>query len=239
MESVFSQSFTDYEYIVVDGGSTDGSRKFIEDHKDHLCWWVSEKDKGKYDAMNKGIARANGELLMFLNSGDYLLNHDVLSKAFEIINHISADIYYGDIEIKGSPDNQLIKMPPKLNLYYWKNNNINHQSAFYKRKIFYEISAYSSKFQLASDQEFNIRAFIKGYKFYHLDFPLVFYDVTGTSSRNFESYRAEMNQVYNELVPQTIQKIINEHHYYENLLKQKIMSGALRVNSFYHKIRGK
>ncbi len=68
MQSVFEQTFTDYEYIVIDGGSTDGSKEYIEQHSDKLAYWVSEKDKGIYNAMNKGIIKAGGDYLLFLNS---------------------------------------------------------------------------------------------------------------------------------------------------------------------------
>ena len=70
-ESVVSQTFTDYEWLVIDGGSTDGSREFIEQHQDKFAYWCSEPDKGIYNAMNKGIVRAKGEYLNFMNSGDY------------------------------------------------------------------------------------------------------------------------------------------------------------------------
>ena len=69
-ESVVCQTFTDYEWLVIDGGSTDGSREFIEQHQDKFAFWCSEPDKGIYNAMNKGIVRAKGEYLNFMNSGD-------------------------------------------------------------------------------------------------------------------------------------------------------------------------
>ena len=72
-ESVVSQTFTDYEWIVIDGGSTDGSREFIEQHQDRFAYWCSEKDNGIYHAMNKGIRQAKGEYLNFMNTGDILV----------------------------------------------------------------------------------------------------------------------------------------------------------------------
>ena len=69
-ESVVCQTFTDYEWLVIDGGSTDGSREFIEQHQDKFAYWCSEPDKGIYNAMNKGIVKAKGEYLNFMNSGD-------------------------------------------------------------------------------------------------------------------------------------------------------------------------
>ncbi|MDR2910496.1 MAG: glycosyltransferase [Bacteroidales bacterium] len=74
IESVVKQTFTDYEYIVIDGGSTDGSADIIKQHANKITYWVSEPDKGIYNAMNKGIRVAKGEYCLFLNSGDWLIN---------------------------------------------------------------------------------------------------------------------------------------------------------------------
>lgn len=92
-ESVFNQTFTDYEWIVIDGGSTDGSREFIEAHQDSFSYWSSEPDRGIYNAMNKGILQANGEYLSFLNSGDYYADSETLANVF-CTNH-EADILFG------------------------------------------------------------------------------------------------------------------------------------------------
>ena len=82
-ESVFNQTFQDFEYIVIDGGSTDGSKELIEQYHDKIDYWVSEPDSGIYNAMNKGIVRANGEYLQFLNSGDSLLGENILKNVFK------------------------------------------------------------------------------------------------------------------------------------------------------------
>ena len=79
LDSVFAQTFTDYEYLVIDGGSTDGSAELIKKQENKFVYCVSEKDNGIYHAMNKGIRKATGDYLLFLNSGDYLVNDEVLS----------------------------------------------------------------------------------------------------------------------------------------------------------------
>src|SRR5215213_3812369 len=79
-DSVFNQTFTDFEYIIIDGGSSDGSEEIIKENADKFSYWVSEKDDGIYDAMNKGIAKATGDYLLFLNSGDHLLDSSILQK---------------------------------------------------------------------------------------------------------------------------------------------------------------
>ncbi|MCC6690867.1 MAG: glycosyltransferase, partial [Bacteroidia bacterium] len=95
IKSVIDQSFQDFEYIVIDGASTDGSIDVIKANADKFSYWVSEKDKGIYHAQNKGIAHANGEYLLFLNSGDYLYSSNVLQTFFS--KNYSEDILYGDL----------------------------------------------------------------------------------------------------------------------------------------------
>src|ERR1035437_595442 len=82
IESVISQTFTDYEYLIIDGGSTDGSLDIIKEFADRMSYWVSEPDGGIYNAMNKGIAWATGDWIIFMNSGDVFRNIEVLENVF-------------------------------------------------------------------------------------------------------------------------------------------------------------
>lgn len=239
IESVQKQKFTDWELLIIDGGSTDESREVIEQFKSQINLFVSEKDKGCYDAMNKGIQRASGKYLMFLNSGDYLLSDESLFRSFEIIREKKADVYFGDIEIPGTNGNQVVHYNPFPDLAYWRTGNINHQAAFYRRSLFSELGNYNLRYKLAADQDFNIRAFLHGNIFFHIGFPIVFYDVNGQSSKNFDEYQKEMKEVYESLLPAEVRKIVTEHKFYQNLLRQRIMVMAARVNTLYHNLRPK
>ena len=95
IDSILSQSFKDYEWIVIDGGSSDGSKELLEKHIEHFAYWCSEPDKGIYNALNKGLKYANGNYVQFLNSGDWLYENSTLEKAFTNIDG-KYDIYYGD-----------------------------------------------------------------------------------------------------------------------------------------------
>ena len=95
IDSVISQTFKDFEWIVIDGGSTDGSRELIEKNKNYFSFWCSEHDKGVYNAMNKGIVHAKGEYLNFMNSGDCFVSNKVLEKIFS--NDYTNDILYGNV----------------------------------------------------------------------------------------------------------------------------------------------
>ena len=83
INSVLNQTFDDFEFIVIDGGSNDGGIDVIKQYKDKIDYWVSEPDKGVYNAMNKGIAKAVGDYLLFLNSGDYLCSNTILKEVFD------------------------------------------------------------------------------------------------------------------------------------------------------------
>ncbi len=181
IRSVISQTFSDYEYIIIDGGSTDGSVEVIKKYADKITYWVSEPDKGIYNAMNKGIKVAKGEWLYFLNSGDRLYDDSVLEKIFSS-NIEKYDFVYGNV-----------KRIPSNNVYageftYEKllNQNIAHQSVFQKKKLFKEIGKYDEKYKIAADYAFNIRAFEKLYSHVYLPIIIAEYDENGLSSTNFD-----------------------------------------------------
>src|SRR4051812_40720498 len=98
MKSVFGQTWTDYEYLVIDGGSDDGSREYIESNARKLKYWVSEKDAGIFNAQNKGAKKSSGNYLLFLNSGDVLASADVLEKYSRHFG--SHDLVYGDLLVE-------------------------------------------------------------------------------------------------------------------------------------------
>ena len=181
IESVLSQSFTDYEYIIIDGGSTDGSVDVIKRHAEQLTYWVSEKDAGVYDAMNKGIVAAKGDYLLFLNSGDYLHSNDVLKRISE--NNSNIDLIYGDIILA---QNSVIVgkkiSPDKISrvFLYW--DCIGHQAQFIKRVLFEKYGNYSLEYKICADYEFFLRVFLK-YRIStkHISIPVSVYDISGMS----------------------------------------------------------
>jgi glycosyltransferase involved in cell wall biosynthesis len=98
-DSVFSQNYTNFEYIVIDGASNDGSKELIDQFSDKITFWVSEPDKGIYNAMNKGIDQVNGEYVFFLNSGDVFLDSNSLEKVSEELH--TDDIISFNIQVVG------------------------------------------------------------------------------------------------------------------------------------------
>ena len=102
-ESVFMQTYQDFEYIVIDGGSTDGSKEYIAENADKINYWVSEPDKGVYHAMNKGIMKANGEYLLFINSGDELFENNTIEKSLSNLH--TEEIIAGNLNFISEKNN--------------------------------------------------------------------------------------------------------------------------------------
>lgn len=158
--SVLSQTLPGIEFIVIDGGSTDGSREIIEQYRDRISNYISEKDKGIYDGMNKGLARATGEYVLFLNGGDVLNADDVLEKVFATA--ANADAYYGEtffteedgtiIGTRSQVSNQ--QLPENLS---WKSLRhgmvVSHQAFIVKRKL---APAYDLQYRICADIDWMI-----------------------------------------------------------------------------------
>lgn len=188
IDSVFSQTSKDYEFILIDGDSNDGSKELLQQHQDKFTYWVSERDKGIYHAMNKGIRAAKGDYLLFLNSGDYLAEDTMLEKIEAQIDG-RYDIYYGDIIFDEINNRRKIVFPEILTFDFFFRDNLSHQSSFIKRELFDQIFYYNEDFKIVSDWEFLIYAICKHNASYkHMDLLTTIYDGSGYSS-NPNNYR--------------------------------------------------
>lgn len=205
IESVISQTYTDFEYIIIDGASTDGSVDIIKEYADRITYWVSETDTGIYNAMNKGILKANGEYLQFLNSGDWLFNETVLRNVFDLYR--SEDILYGCDMLYYRNDKVVFKAyPPQLTFLFMISGTISHQGTFLKRDLF-ENSLYNEQYKIVSDYDFYIKNIvIKNCSTFYLDFPIVYFDMYGISmSKDNETLlwnerKAVLNSYFPEIV---------------------------------------
>ena len=110
--SVLNQTYPNIEYIIIDGGSTDGTLDIIKKYEDKISYWVSEPDKGIYDAMNKGTLKATGVWLNFMNAGDTFYNEHVLEKVFKDNDWSDADVIYGNVNIEYPKKTKLKKPLP-------------------------------------------------------------------------------------------------------------------------------
>lgn len=158
-QSVFTQTYQDFEYIVIDGGSKDGGKALIEQFSDKLDYWVSEPDKGVYDAMNKGIAKATGEYLYFLNSGDTFYNSSVLEEINQLINQQQADIIFGNVN-DVFEDTQTSKIRPKTQLdkIALFHKMVCHQALFCHKRLFKD-NVFNTKYKIKADFDWLLNAF--------------------------------------------------------------------------------
>ena len=187
MESVFAQTFQDYEYIVIDGGSTDGSKELIKKNENKLVYWVSEKDEGIYDAMNKGITKSKGEYLYFLNSADFLYSNKSLSTFFNACN--GEDILYSNI-LKVRSDDEVIKYCPSiLSFSYFLHESLPHQSTIIKKTLFDKTGLYNEDLKIVADWEFIMNAVCLHQATYkHVDQCLAVFQANGISSNSDQNY---------------------------------------------------
>lgn len=193
IESVINQTYKDFEFIVIDGGSTDESKEIILKAGNGISYWVSEKDAGIYNAMNKGIKTASGDYLLFINSGDYLYNEKVVEN---LVNHLleTDEIVYGNVLLRNETKNWEIiqEHPDKLNFSYFYNRTICHQVCLFKRSLFDNIFFFNEDYKIASDWEFLIYAiYIQKVNCRKIDLLISVYDTTGISGNpNFKKIAA-------------------------------------------------
>jgi len=252
IDSVVAQTFRDFEWIVIDGGSTDGSRELIEQYADHIAYWVSEPDKGIYNAMNKAVKKAKGEYLLFLNSGDWLLDEKVLQDFSN--SSISADIIGGDVRLIYDEDwMPIVKSPSpeKVGFDYFYHGNLCHQSTFIKRELFDKYGLYEEQYRIVSDWEFFMKVLVVHNALYgRFNRVVSCFPVDGISADpNFEQEKKnDRKKAYLEIVPASFldayEKLDNEvrelrevKREYDNLKGGKLgflVRLGIRLKSLYH-----
>jgi len=160
IESVVSQTSRSFEYIVIDGGSVDGSKELIESYGSKITYWQSKKDKGIYNAMNQGIEHANGEYCLFLNSGDYLLKDAVIESVLPYL--IEWDLVCGNILFEGLGDEIAESIPPTISLDFMYYASLWHPATFIRRSLFRQFGKYNEDFKIAADYEFFLKLIAGG-----------------------------------------------------------------------------
>jgi glycosyltransferase involved in cell wall biosynthesis len=212
MTSVFEQTSKDFEYIIIDGGSTDGSAAFIESQNDKLTYWVSEPDTGIFNAMNKGILKSKGRYLQFLNSGDWLFDENVLDLISSKL--VDCDILYGNvIKVRPNGENYLEKSPQEkdITLDTFFKGTISHGASFIKRNLFNKYGLYDEELKIVSDWKFFLIALgLNNSKLKFIDSEVLFFDMTGVSNTNINLRESERHQVLTEIVPNPIYADYNE-----------------------------
>lgn len=207
IDSVVCQTWKEYEWLLIDGGSTDGSKELIEQYQEYFAYWCSEPDKGIYNAMNKGAVKAKGEYLLFLNSGDALYDKNVLQQVSDL--HLDTDIISGQVE--RMDNHQLLRIYDENILKYLYFNTLNHQGTFIKRLLFDELK-YDEDLMVVSDWKFWLDTIIwKNASFMITDLKIARQDMTGVSSIDVQQDIKERRKVLDAYFPFLIQRELKSY----------------------------
>lgn len=222
--SVLSQSFKNFEFIIIDGASVDQSTVIIKEHAADLSYWISEPDKGIYHAMNKGIKSSKGEYCLFLNSGDYLVENTVLEKIFG--QDIHGDIVSGNVR-KIRPNNKFrrVSSPEKVSLHKLCIHSLPHQATLIRRSLFGEIGFYNESYRIVSDWDFFLKALVVYEKSYqHLDEDVSYFKLGGVSSseENFTLSREESYDCLKRIFPKMAEDLMEYRYFYNSSVGQLI-----------------
>jgi len=192
IESVMSQTYDNLEHIIIDGGSTDGTIEIIKKYEKYIAKWISEKDKGIYDAMNKGIKLASGGIIGILNSDDFYASENIIEKIVETFNQTNTDAVYGDLEYVDFKDTSKI-------IRYWKSSEFKpgsfkkgwhppHPSLYIKKEIYEKYGNFDTNMKVSADFELMLRFFETfGISVQYIPQVIVKMRLGGVSNRSIEN----------------------------------------------------
>lgn len=236
LKSVADQTFDDIEYIVIDGGSTDGTLEIIRNYRESISKFITEPDKGIYDAQNKGIRESAGDYLLFLNAGDMLNGSNIIAEVFD--KDPNADIVFGDLLIL--MDNGILfkkYVPEKVTSAYIFNDAFPmHPASLIKRSLFEKTGLYDESYFIAADYDFFLKA-MKEFKcsMQKVDIPISIFNTAGVSqSRKMRRLsmeeRREIQKKYfsdktiaiNSIISPVYKILIKKPRYLSQMVKSKI-----------------
>jgi glycosyltransferase involved in cell wall biosynthesis len=233
IESVSKQTFKGYEYIIIDGGSSDESVTIIKEQETFFIKrgipykWICENDKGIYDAMNKGIVKAEGDYCFFLNSGDYFTASNILEMVFSGIP--DEDFVFGNLVVcLNEKVVGMIKGKTVLTFMdLYRSDVVKHQSTFIKRSMFSKYGLYNIERKIVADWEFFLRSLgLSEPSYKYLDIDIAFFDNNGLSNNSGNITSRERESVLMENLPQ---KILADYKRYE---KYTLLEPAFRYTIF-------
>jgi len=182
LKSVLNQKYHNLELVVIDGKSTDGTLDILKAYDTQITYWVSEPDRGIYDAMNKGIAAATGKWLLFLGADDELCEN-ILTEIFEVAPGNAVDLLYGTVKIAGS-SNLLGSCSSAEQII---EHNVPHQAMFYSRSLLQRLNGYNLRYKILADYDLNLRIFEDlSIEKKFIDHPVAVFSSKGISNRTID-----------------------------------------------------
>ena len=195
LDSVRRQTWGPLESVVVDGASTDGTQDIVARYGDITGKVVSEKDKGIYDAMNKGIALARGEILHFLNADDSFVDENVVTEAVRIFqSEPDTDLVFGDAVYR-TPEGDFLRRYQRVNARNLLYGDLCHQAVFARRRLFERFGNFNLGYRINADYDWFLRVFRGGAKVRYLPRPVANFRVGGACGSDLAKTRAERRRV--------------------------------------------
>ena len=242
LKNVQQQFFTNIEHVVIDGGSSDGTIEIIKSYPvDHF---ISEPDDGIYHAMDKGVAAATGDALIFLNAGDGFYDRMACADVVSFFKLTQSDIIFGDFipyQVNSGDDydhgcfhpGRICRLNSVTNRLCLKERNIHHQAIFYSRKIFDTCSFFSPEWPQGSDYELNVQALVKHeYRAKYINRVVTQFALGGVSTSNFEKEKAQYELLKTMITAKYFSRPIicdnNEYVYNKNASLRARISGLTK-----------
>ncbi len=221
IKSVISQTYPGIEYIIIDGFSTDKTTDIINKYTQNISYFISEKDYGIYNAMNKAINKSTGDILYFLNANDYLFDENVIQ---DVVNHFEktkAAIVFGDMSfIKENGEEKERRSFELVDKLFLTSENLCHQGVFYKRKVFSSCGLYDENYRLFADYDLNLKVILKNkLKAHYLNRTIAKFTLEGQSNSN----------KLKEIQDKEKQEILNKYFKPGHFLANKILNKAFRT----------
>lgn len=205
IDSLVTQTFRNYEYLIIDGASADATLEVVRKHVVYLSPRIfSEPDQGIYDAMNKGVELAKGKWIFFLNAGDSFTDDMILQKVYDhLCSSEECELAYGDVIYQGTEGQRLVRFDwlTKWNLRF---EHLCHQAVFAKRELFERLGGFNTQFRITADYDWLLRVFHSGSFTCYLGLPIAFYDADGVSARQCEAAQLERKVVRAKYLPPLI-----------------------------------
>lgn len=246
ISSVLSQDYKEKEYIVIDGASSDGTIEIIKKYKNQIDFWVSEPDKGIFNAMNKGISKCTGEIITFMNSDDWYCNNSVLTRVAELYSQNKYDILCGAAALIYNNEIVATRKPGKDSKKIWLENIYVHQAMFCRKELFEKYGVFKEEYKLGGDYEWNLRMYCLGIKFKTTDDNLVNYSLNGLSGTNSVQLSEEFKAIALSKISflrkeYSLEDVINFHNwkicFYNNerILEEKARLKDDKLRKLFHK----
>ena len=197
ISSVLGQSYDNIEYIIIDGGSTDGTVELIKQYEDKIAYWVTESDAGIYDAMNKGLAKATGEIVGLINADDWY-EKDAISVVVETFEKENADVVHGSMRIVKESGESFVKMAESDISNLKKGMLLNHPTVFAKKSLYDQYGNFDTSYKIVADWEMMMRWFLNDVHFVPTKETLANFRMGGVSSEHLKRSFVEKHRVRQE-----------------------------------------